>query len=159
MRSIILLYILHQFIEVNCGNDPYIALDYNLIDDYLKANDLKVCCILYCDNNVNAEWLKLFHRHMDSGWYNFYDIEDHSIKWEMFLMRLSHQIGIVIDLNCSTIDAFLREMSKRTYFHRERYWLMFSPDLNRTFEVLQKQNLNFDAEVSVAIPVEDSQKK
>lgn len=160
LRITFLLLIVEQFlVKVNSATNDSQLMEYTLVNDYLIANNLKVCVLLSC--NRDDDNLKLFnniHRKSDI-WYSFYDISNEPIEYESLLMRLSHHIGVVIDLNCSEIVEFLREISKRIFFHHERYWLMFSSDLNQTFDVLQKQNINVDAEVSIAIPVEDSGNK
>lgn len=148
-------------IRVNCsGNDFQYGMEYALINDYLTANNLKTCVLLSCDNRQLMDKFKSFNilNGQNNVWYNFCDISKDSNDYETLLMRLSHHIGVVIDLNCPEIVGFLREISKRMYFHRERYWLMFAADVNRTIDVLQKQNVNVDAEISVAIPVGDSEK-
>lgn len=154
LKLTLLVFIIHQFTKVKCSYNSQ-GMEFTLINDYLKENNLKVCVILSCNKTQdNFERLKMLHDKSDI-WYNFYDISNDYIK----LTRLSHRMGVVIDLNCTEIDKFLREISKRIFFHHERYWLMFSPDINRTFDVLQNQNINVDAEISIAIPIEGNVKK
>lgn len=159
LQITLLFFIVKQLIKVNCSTDSQGIMESTLINDYLTENNLKVCVLLSCNKTRdNFELFNIFHDKSDK-WYSFYDISNESIEFDTLLMRLSHQIGVVIDLSCSEIVEFLREISKRIFFHRERYWLMFSPDMNRTFYVLQKQNINVDAEISIAIPIEESVKK
>lgn len=155
LQLTLLVFIVHRFTKVKCSYDSQ-GMEFTLINDYLKENNLKVCVILSCNkiNQDNFERTKMLHDKSDT-WYSSYDISSDYIE----LTRLSHRMGVVIDLNCSEIVEFLREISKRIFFHHERYWLMFSPDINRTFHVLQKQNINVDAEIAVAIPIADSVKK
>lgn len=157
MKHILKILLLYFVIEVNCSKDSFAlqSMDFTLINDYLQANNLKTCVVLSCNKNHASSQLL----NTDTTWYNFYDITNESIEFEMLLRRLSHQIAVVIDLDCSDIEQFLREISKRMYFHHERYWFMFSPDVNRTFDSLDKQNINVDAEVSIAVPIEDSGRK
>ncbi len=162
IQRIPLLYLFVQslFVIVNCSANDSHGMNYALVSDYLNLNHLKICVILSCnhDHVDNFNLFNIFHDKRDA-WYRFHDIAEDSIELGTLLRRLSHQIGVVIDLNCSEIGEFFREISKRILFHRERYWLMFAPDINRTINVLQKQNVNADAEISVAVPVEDSANK
>lgn len=146
------------FTKVSCSNDSQ-GMQYELINDYVKANNLKICVVLSCNKvQDRSKLLKILHGRSDF-WYSFYDLSSGLIELETLLMRLSHHIGVVLDLNCKEIVEFLREISKRTFFHHERYWLMFSRSMNYTFNVLQTQNINADAEISVAVPIGDRAKK
>lgn len=132
-------------------------MEYPLIEDYLKEHIVKTCVFLSCETQ---EFQKLLNkRGQNDVWYSFWDISNDSMEFELLLIRLSHRVGVVIDLNCSEIVRFLREISKKTFFHHERNWLMFSPDLNQAVNVLQTQNINVDAEISIAIPNNDNDEK
>lgn len=158
LRITLLIFIVKQlFFKVNCSNDSQ-GMNYALIKDYLQANNIKVCALLSCNSQDYFKLLNIFNGKSEK-WCSFHDISNDYIEVEKRLIRLSHQVGVVIDLECSEIVEFLREMSKGTFFHRERYWLMFSSDMNRTFDVLQKQNINLDAEISIAIPVKDTARR
>lgn len=143
--------------KVHCSDDVQ-TMNYVLIRDYLNTNNLKICVLSSCNGNGNLEVLNAFEDRSDR-WYNFVDIAVQSDEFDTLFARFSHQIGVVIDLNCPETVEFLREISKRMLFHRERYWLMFSQDVNRTQDMLQKLNVNADAEITVAIPIEDSERK
>lgn len=154
LRATLFFVLTQFFIEVNSQ-----GMEYALIEDYLKVNNLKTCVLLSC--NKTQDYLNLIKtfRSKSDIWYRLWDVSNDVNEFETLLIRLSHQVGVVIDLNCSEIVEFFREISKRIYFHHERYWLLFSMDLNQTFNVLQKQNINVDAEISIAIPKQDDEKK
>nr|QGW45452.1 ionotropic receptor 75b [Bradysia odoriphaga] len=155
-RIALLLFFVGQLLEkVNCSNEGQV-MNNVLISDYINANNLKICVLSSC--NGNLELLNGFNDKSDT-WYSFTNIAVQSVEFDTLFARFSHQIGVVVDLSCSQTVEFLREISKRMFFHRERYWLMFSPDMNRTEDVLQQLNVNADAEITVAIPVEDSARK
>lgn len=158
-RTTLLFCIVERlFINVNSLNDSQ-GMEYALIEDYLKKNQLKISVLVSC--NVRQDYLQLFDTVLGKSdiWYRFWDISNNAIDFEALLIRLSHQVGVVIDLNCSKIVEFLSDISKRIFFHHERHWLMFATDLNQTYNMLQKENINVDAEISIAIPIKDGDEK
>lgn len=159
LRTTLLFCIIEQLlVNVNSLNNSQ-GMEYALIEDYFKDNNLKISVLVSC--NINQGNMKLFNtfRRKSDIWYRFWDISSDVIDFETILIRLSHQVGVVIDLNCPEIVEFLRGVSKRILFHRERSWLMFSTDLNQTHNMLQKENINVDAEISIAIPSNDGDEK
>lgn len=139
------------------------GIDYDLIQEYLKVNNLKICVLLSC--NRSQEYLQMFSKFRGESdskndiWYSFWDISNDSIDFETLLKRMSYHVGVVIDLECAEILEFLQKISQRILFHYERYWLMFARSLYQAMNVLEIQNINVDAEISIAISaVEDNRK-
>lgn len=91
-------------------------------------------------------------------WMNFWDISDESaltdFNYYRFFGRYSHPHGVVVNLNCNTTIPLFAQLSQRTLFHNERFWLMFSANVGEAFDVLHLQKINVDAEIILAEPID-----
>lgn len=128
----------------------------DLIKDYLKVNYLRNILVISCGSQYKVNSSEMLNLHHDGIWINTLDISNESaianFEYETFFVRLSSSLSIVVDLDCNEISEFLTQMSKRILFHYERYWLIFSSNLDRSFSILSLQNINVDAEIVLAIP-------
>ncbi|XP_037041261.1 ionotropic receptor 75a-like [Bradysia coprophila] len=83
-------------------------------------------------------------------WTNVWDIS--ADVNSHFFDRYTNPPCVVIDLRCNKTKFFLGEMSKRVLFHQQQKWLMWSESRQEAFDYLNDENINFDAEIIVAIP-------
>lgn len=126
-----------------------------LLKDYIQANYITVVLFVTCekDNEVFKTLEDLQHQGLFT---NFWDISTgvalNDFNYHKFFNRYSHSPCVVINLECNQTKSFLVEMSKRIFFHHERKWLMLSESLKQAFDMLDEQNINFDAEITLAIP-------
>lgn len=130
-----------------------------LIKDYLNGNNLNTALLITCDsqNNFNAMETLLtlqYHRIWISVWDISHESPIADYNYDQFFMRLSNTHCVVVDGDCNQTSSFMSEVSSRILFHYERHWLIFSSSFNESIDILGQQNINVDAEVSLAIPVE-----
>lgn len=129
-----------------------------LLKDYIESNDdIKVVLFISCEKDNELFKIESIKELQHYGlWTNVWDIStelaftDFNFYW--FFGRYSHPPCIVINLECNQTRALMAEMSKRVFFHHERSYLMFSESVEKAFDILNQENVNFDAEILLAIP-------
>lgn len=88
-------------------------------------------------------------------WINHWDISSEAnlsnFNYPDFFIRSSHPICVIVNSECNETNSVLKEISKRTMFHFERYWLFFGRHDDDVFNILSGQNINVDAEVAIAV--------
>lgn len=125
------------------------SLNINLINDYLAEHHLKYCILLQCSGNRISS-VRSFDQPI---YFNEYWIDGAKLSDDQFrrlFYYVNHPIGVAIDLNCDA-SYFLGRMSNWTMFHQRYYWLMFADNLERAKYLLEGQNINVDAEITLAI--------
>lgn len=128
------------------------AFNHQLIKDYQKFKNLRTTLILTCETAPDIVALvKDLQYDGDGTWINLLDISNETdisqVDYNKFFVRLSYAHNVVCSLKCS-----LNQISKWKMFHYERSWLIFSESVEQTFNVLEKQNINSDAEITVVSP-------
>lgn len=78
-----------------------------------------------------------------------------SLDYEL-LFHYHKRMAVVADLECPMISSVFEEVSKRTFFHQRYFWLIFAQSVNQSAAMLRGENINVDAEITVAIPVSGS---
>lgn len=146
--------LLHIFLNLGFATRHY-SCNVFLIKDYLKTNYLTTMLLVSCGNEpTSMETLRVLH----GNWINVWDISDASVltdfNYDRFFGRYSQPHGVVVNLECNNTSSFMGQISKRILFHNERFWLMFHTDLENTFGILSQQNINVDAEIVLALPVD-----
>lgn len=138
------------------------AHNIQLIKDYTKANDITVVLLVSCEGENNFFEIETTRKLQLHGlWTNIWDISSEvdffNFDFYQFFNRYSNSPGVVMNLGCNQTKALMTEMSNRTFFHRERKWLMLSESLDEAFGHLNQENINYDAEIMLAVPstVED----
>ncbi len=131
-----------------------------LVKDYTQVNGIAIVLLISCE--MDSESIKIesiSNLQHDGLWTNVWDIsigsDLNNFDYHKFFDRYSNPLGVVINLQCNQTKDFMREMSKRILFHHERKWLMISESLHEAFDILNQEHINFDAEIVVAIPLED----
>ncbi len=133
-----------------------------LLKKYVESNHISFVLLISCgrDNElIKIESIEHLQRH--GLWTNVWDISTATISWtnfnyDRFFSRYSNTLGVVMNLQCNHTNAFMEEMSKRGLFHNERKWFMISESLDETYNILRQQNINFDAEITLAVPAKRS---
>lgn len=109
-----------------------------------------------CEKNYEVYTIETIDLQRIGIWTNVIDISNESVlsnsDYSAF-GRVSHPHCVVLNLECNYTNAFLAQISKRILFHNERNWLMFSSSLRKAFATLSPQNINVDAEIVLAVPV------
>lgn len=128
-----------------------------LLEDYIKSNDIAVLLFVSCERDNELVTIESIENLQHDGlWTNVLDISKETVfttvDYHRFFGRYSHPPCIILNLECNQTKAFMSEMSKRIFFHHERKWFMLSGSVAEAFDILNKENINFDAEVTLAIP-------
>lgn len=136
------------------------AFNYPLIKDYLRWKNLKVVLLVTCESemafsfHVN-ETINYFQS--NDIWINYYDIsyekDPFDFNYDHFFLRWSYQYLVVVNLECNYTTNILNKISKRKMFHFERSWLIFARNTKQIFNVLNKENINVDADIATAVSV------
>lgn len=146
--------LVHTFILLNVlSYSTSSTFNYPLIDDYLQRHNIKVSLFLTCEP---PGWKVDDNLKTNNYWMNHWDMssEDNlsNFNYEDFFVRFSHPICVIVNLECNETKSMLNEISKRTMFHFERYWLLFGESDENVFDLLSGENINVDAEVAIVIP-------
>lgn len=56
-----------------------------------------------------------------------------------------------VDMDCNETVEFLEEVSKHNFFNRSYNWLMFGCNYSNAVDLLHYQNINIDAEITLAV--------
>lgn len=143
----------------------------NLIKNYMDYYHLSSGYLFYCDEykglsklNFNVslyltrtipgseDWFKDFK--YDSYYFSFIDLNSNKFREIdiIDLLRLQNRIiAIFVDVECNVTETLFEDVSENNFFNRSYNWLMIGSDFDSAFEVLQSQNINIDAEITLAI--------
>lgn len=122
-----------------------------LIKDYLKINNLKTVLFVDCKQRPYAIDTTIFFQN-HGIWISLWNMSQISdFNYNTFFIRVTHPFSIVFDLECNNTVEFLNEFSQRNMFHLERFFLVFSSNLKIAYDKLSSQNINSDAEITLAV--------
>lgn len=127
---------------------------YHLIKHFQEYKDIQTLLIVTCETtpkymmNIN-NYVKNYNT-----WINILDLSQDisEMNFETFFERLSNTHIVVCSLKCNQSIPFFNEISKLKMFHLERNWLIFTEDMQQSVDVLSNQNINSDAEITLALP-------
>lgn len=152
-KGSILCYVLACFSYISATSHINIAL----IKDYLNYKRITTALFITCDS-TNEILESLTELHTIDSYVNVLDIRNESVitalNYTQFFVRLEGSHTIIIDLDCEHINSILKQSSQRMLFHLERTWLIFTNG-NHSFDLLNNQNINIDADVTLVIPLEN----
>lgn len=154
------MILLVHFVVLNIISSGY-AYNALLIKDYVKYNYVTTILLVSCGSGYESNGIETIKNLQTHGiWINVWDISNELIisdfDYKHFFLRLSHPPCVMVNLDCNQTSAFMAQMSKRIMFHYERNWLMFSASLERSFDILNRQNINVDADILLAVRVEEN---
>lgn len=132
------------------------SLDLNvrLVSDFLNEMYLSCGIVLHCENSIDVKkWSSLYQN--EFKFLSFYDIsqkEFNGSKLEEFMKLNYKHLGVIVDATCQdeTIEIFAIS-SEFKYFNASYFWLMISNNYNSSVQLLRQQNINLDAEITLAI--------
>ncbi|CAO1406755.1 unnamed protein product [Diamesa hyperborea] len=68
-------------------------------------------------------------------------------------MKIHHRIiGVIFDLTCNETEDIFKGFSSGEYFNASYNWLMIAEDYEESVDLLKQQNINLDAEITLAVP-------
>lgn len=132
----------------------------NLVRHFLLENNIKTVLFLSCQSAEDLRHL-LKDAHTIRVWTASVPIGGSSavgLDYERFFWYHNHRMAVVTDLECPTIRVVLDEVSKRSYFHQRYFWLIFADSATQSLALLGGENINVDAEITVALPAAGSRK-
>lgn len=139
------------FLPVHCDLNP------KLITDFLREQHLKIGILFTCEpDRTVIDLMKVAHQQsVYLGSANIRKGVD-GISFDRLFRFVNNPVAVIIDLNCNGTAEILREVSRRIYFHQRYHWLMFSVNETVARNQLANENINFDAEITLAVPVTSS---
>lgn len=137
---------------------PAIAMNMLFVKDYLKFNNIRICVFLSCDNVTDRMKNRIEFEH-NNVWINWWSVSEEGdlrrLNYTNILVRLTSPIAVIFNLECQHSNELLEEISKRKMFHYERYWLMFGHNQHEAYTILERQFINMDAEILLALPTNE----
>lgn len=137
------------------------SLQFNqqLVSSFLKHYNLKFGIIFYCkfeDMDISS-WESFVKNELK--YFAFFDISlekfDLNDTWRMMKYD-NHELGIVFDTTCDETETVFDEFSNFNCFNASYYWLIMSESFESSVELLKLQNINLDAEITLAVQIENS---
>lgn len=124
-----------------------------LVQHFLVENYIKTVLFLSCASPQDTHRLRKEAQKLHV-WTASADIsKDIGLDVERLFYYKNHRVAVVADLDCPRMGSVLGEVSKRTYFHQRYFWLIFANHVNQSVAMLGEENINVDAEITVAVPV------
>lgn len=110
-------------------------------------------CLFIFLISENYDWMKrvneefFFSSFVDLS--NEENLEEFRLK---SLFRNENRVkAIFVDIDCNETAELFEEVSKYNFFNRSYNWMMFGSDYLNAVDLLQNQNINIDAEVTLAV--------
>lgn len=135
-----------------------LSSNIQLLKDYAKWNHITVVSLISCERYKELVKIESIENLQSHGlWTNILDISTvvtslTNLNSDRFFGRYSNAPGIVINLQCNHTKAFMAKVSELGLFHNERKWFMISESFDEAYNILNQQNINFDAEIHLVIP-------
>lgn len=149
MDNILVPIFYHLLLCLSLGK----TMNPELLRDFLSQNLLRVCVLLPCDRNSDQINTKMVISLQGDG----FSVTMHKVSAEtvsnigaILSFRNAH-VGVITDLDCPMQLDLLNAASNLTLFHQNWFWLMFSSSFDGAYNILKRQSINLDAEVTVAV--------
>lgn len=127
--------------------------DQKFFISFLDEYKLSIGIIFHCEK-LNKKWLDLSE--IDLKYFSFKKINAHNLN---SLMNLKfNKIGIFIDLSCNNIENFFNKISEMYFFNASYNWLLLSDNYETSVKLLTQQNINLDAEITLAIATDNNER-
>ena len=73
------------------------------------------------------------------------------------VMHFDHRsYGIIFDVTCNRTEEVFQVFSENNFFNRSYFWIMQDDNFDHAYNLLSKQNINYDAEITLSIPAENN---
>jgi hypothetical protein len=124
--------------------------------DFLDEVKTSTGIIFSCEKSIKTEkWRSSIQN--DFKYFSFHYISTLNITELNLVMKFKyHKIGIIIDLNCDEIENFFEFISEMNFFNSSYNWLLLSDHYQTSVKLLECQNINIDAEITLAIATGDN---
>lgn len=141
------------FVEV-IGISKGLDFDGEIFRSFLKFNNLRSGICFFC-GQFHAKWFKAITH--DFMHLSYFDVSNKK-GFDRHKIFASNQprIGITFDTTCNKTGDLFEEFSTERYFNASYLWLMLAVDFNATIQLLRSQDINLDAEITLAIAKNDN---
>jgi hypothetical protein len=127
--------------------------DLEVVEDFLKANHVQVCLVLFCDQVFGLRLQRLVQKL--NIWSAFQDTTQNIKDPNRLFHSRTHQIGVVYDLRCPDTEQLFTISFQEHIFNASYHWLMLHDNLDDAKDLLRPQNINWDAEITLTIKQEN----
>lgn len=139
------------FITVLLNTVRSLEFNYAFVIDFM--NEMKLSCgvAFFCEHSFD---IKKWNKVNEFKFMSFYDMSVMAVNESTVdkFMRINYRnLGVILDASCQETSELFEISSSRNYFNSSYFWLMLSTDYNESKELLSHQNINFDAEITLAI--------
>lgn len=152
MKALVLVVALISILPVRIS----LKLNRKAIGDFMEHFNSNCGIIFYCEPLNIDVWSETVKN--DFTYFSFFDVSSTKFNlseaWDM--MRFdSHPLAVIWDLTCNETAKIFDEFSRFKFFNASYNWLMMSDEYESSIEVLRYQNINLDAEITIAIIEDD----
>lgn len=133
-----------------------LEINPKLLVNFAKHFNLNYGIIFYCEPLSTDVWTKVIKN--EFLYFSFYDVS--SLRFNLseseMMMRFNYrQILIAFDITCIETNKVFKEFSRSSYFTASYNWLLLSDNYESSTELLQVQNINLDAEITLVVMKDD----
>ena len=121
------------------------------VGDFLNLHNLNDAVTFYCEVSPK-DWVAAMRKEIK--YFAIFDISSKTFKikdTEAAMQLTVPRLGVNLDLTCNEAGKVLKEFSLLNYFNASYVWLMMSNDHDKATDLLKAQNINWDAEITLAI--------
>lgn len=128
-----------------------------LVVDFLNQFTVNVAIVFHCDtfNEVIEDLISIARN--EFVYLSFFDISSRAFNstnsW-LLMKYENRQLGVIFDIDCNGKSEAFDECSRSNYFNASYQWLMLSQDYKSSITILKLQNINLDAEITLAVKAE-----
>lgn len=125
------------------------CLNTQIVINFMDEIKAQQGVIFFChDSSI----VKKFACDDNLKYYGFFDISRLNYSNIEAIMRINyHKFAVIIDASCNETKKLFDICSSLSFFNASYNWLMLSSDLNATINLLNHQNINLDAEITLAV--------
>jgi hypothetical protein len=132
-------------------NSKCLAVNETLVISFLDKFNSYQGIIFHCDDSHN---FRHFYG-MQRQYFTICHLSRVDMNIEDIMRVNYHKIGAIVDTTCEETAAFFDACSSLSLFNASFNWLMLSADFNASTQLLNHQNINLDAEITLAVTDND----
>lgn len=148
MKLWILFVLFVPIIPFNCS----LKIEEHFVLDFLNHLNLKYGTVFFC-GGISANIKNLLRN--DTKYMGAFDLSSDDFQQDSleFIMKIHHRIiGVIFDLTCNETEDIFKGFSSDEYFNASYNWLMIAENYEESVDLLKQQNINLDAEITLAVP-------
>lgn len=126
-------------------------LKAKIVLDFLKFNNLNSGICFYC-GQLSRDWFKTIEN--DFVYLSYQKLKPEKLrKFEEYKIFVFNQpkVGVIFDTTCNKTGDLFEKFSALKFFNASYSWLMFADNFEISTKMLRSQNINLDAEITLAV--------